>query len=87
MIKLFNKIKSLTFGEKVCEILFIMSILIYMYMLSGGGLVTSSFSFMGVIITAGITAIYLIFFKKNYILLGINIFIAIIIFIQFASLS
>lgn len=87
MEKLVNKIKSLSLGEKISEIIFIISILFYIYMLSGGGLFTSYYSFMGVIIVAGITAIYLIFFKKNYILLSINIFIAIIIFIQFASLA
>ncbi len=85
MDHLIKQIKSLSLGVKVSEILYAIVILIYIYMLSGKGLFTTYYSFMLVILTAAITAIYLMFFKKNYVYAFINLFIAAIIFINFAS--
>jgi len=87
MESLINKIKSLPLGVKVSEILYAIVILIYIYMLSGKGLFTTYYSFMGVIVTAAITAIYLLFFKKNNVIAIINLLIAAIIFINFASMA
>jgi len=80
-----KQVKSLSLGVKISEILYAIVILIYIYMLSGKGLFTTYYSFMLVISTAAITAIYLLFFKKNYVYAIINLFIAAVIFISFAS--
>lgn len=82
-----KEIKSLPLGVKISEILYAVVILIYMYMLSGKGLFTTYYSFMGVIVTAAITAIYLLFFKKNIVFAITNLLIAAIIFINFASMA
>jgi hypothetical protein len=82
-----KQIKTLPLGVKVSEILYFIVILIYMYMLSGKGLFTTYYSFMCVISTAATTSIYLMFFKKNYIFAIINLLIAAIIFINFASMA
>lgn len=87
MDKIINKIKSLPLGVKISEIIYIMVILFYIYMLQGKGLFTTYYSFMGVIVTAAATSIYLLFFKKNYIFAIINLLIAAIIFIQLASMA
>lgn len=80
-----NQIKLLSLGVKVSEILYAIVILIYIYMQAGKGLFTTYYSFMCVISTAAITSIYLMFFKKNYVYAIINLLIAAIVFINFAS--
>jgi len=80
-----KQIKALSLGVKISEIIYAFVIIIFIYMLSGKGLFTTYYSFMLVMSTAAITAVYLIFFKKNYVLATINLFIAAIIFISFAS--
>ncbi len=87
MEKIINRIKSLPFGVKISQIIYIIVILIYMYISSGKGLTTTFFSFMGVVVTAAIASIYLMFFQKNYILAIIDLFVAAVIFIQLASMS
>lgn len=82
-----NKIKTLPLSVKISELFYAVAILIYIYMLSGGGLYTTFYSFMLVIVTAALTAIYLISFKKNYVFAIINLLIAAIIFIKFASMA
>jgi len=82
-----NKIKTLPLSVKISEIIYAVTILIYIYMLSGGGLYTAYYSFMLVIVTAALTAVYLINFKKNYMFAIINLIIAAIIFIKFASMA
>ena len=87
MENIINKIKSLPLSVKISEIIYAAVILIYIYMLSGRGLFTTYYSFMCVIITSALTAIYLIFFKKFYVFAIINLLIAAIIFINFASMA
>jgi len=82
-----KKIKTLPLSVKISEIIYAVAILIYIYMLSGGGLYTAYYSFMLVMVTAALTAIYLINFKKNYVFAIINLSIAAIIFIKFASMA
>lgn len=82
-----KKIKTLPLSVKISEIIYAVVILIYIYMLSGGGLYTAYYSFMLVIVTAALTAVYLINFKKNYVFAIINLLIAAIIFIKFASMA
>nr|WP_312577078.1 hypothetical protein [Sedimentibacter sp.] len=82
---LIKQIKSLSLGVKISEILYAIVILIYIYMQAGKGLFTTYYSFMCVISTGAVTSIYLMFFKKNYVYAIINLLIAAIIFINFAS--
>jgi len=82
-----NKIKTLPLSVKISEIIYTATILIYIYMLSGGGLYTAYYSFMIVMVTAALTSVYLISFKKNYVFAIINLLIAAIIFIKFASMA
>lgn len=87
MQNLITKFKQLSKGVIISEVIYALSIFLYLYMLSGGGLFTSYFSFMAMIIVAAITAVYLLFFKKNYIVAIVNLVIAAGIFIQFASMA
>lgn len=87
MNNILEKFKRIPKGVKICEVLYIAVIALYGYMLSGGGLFTSYYSFMAVIVTAAVSVLYLIFFKKSYIAASANAAIALIIFFHFMSVA